>query len=90
VLIVEEGVGIRLAKIRLQATDGNIHVGHLPSGGVRLLSIDTDVIDVLLIRGTPYRIFKPYGSSIIFLFLPYLVIYSAKIAIFIHSTKLWG
>ena len=48
VLIIKEGIGITLAKIGPQATNGYIHMGHLPSGGIRLLTIDTDVINILL------------------------------------------
>ena len=48
VLIVKERVGIALAKIGLQATNGYIHVGHLPSGGIRLLTIDADIVNVFM------------------------------------------
>ena len=82
-LIIKEGVGIALAKIGLQATNGYVHVCHLPSGGIRLKLV-ADVFQkyqsehnsfILIgiqnttqfICCTPYRIFKTYGSSIIFL-----------------------
>ena len=46
VAVVEEGVGAELAQVGLNATDGQIHLGHLPGGGVGVLSKDGNLVDV--------------------------------------------
>ena len=47
VLVVEERIGIR-TKIAFQATDGKVHVAHLPRIGVGFLTVDGDVMEFLL------------------------------------------
>ena len=50
-LVVEEGVSIRLTKVGLQTTDGYVHVGHLPCRGVGFLSVNADMTQLLLMVG---------------------------------------
>ena len=44
--IVEEGVGVEFAQVRLNSPDGQIHLGHLPGGRVGVLTKDGNLIDV--------------------------------------------
>ena len=46
VAVVEEGVGAELAQVGLNAPDGQVHLGHLPGGGVGVLPIDGNLVDV--------------------------------------------
>ena len=44
--VVEEGVGVVLPQVGLDAPDGEVHLRHLPRRGVRILAVDRDVVDV--------------------------------------------
>src|SRR5699024_4232093 len=44
--VVQEGVGGVLAQVRLDAADGKVHLGQLPGGGVGVLAVYRDVVDV--------------------------------------------
>ena len=46
VAVVEEGVGVVLPQVGLDAPDGEVHLRHLPRRGVRILAVDRDVVDV--------------------------------------------
>lgn len=46
VTIVEEGVGVILAQVGLDASDGEVHLGQLPGGGVGVLPENGDPVDV--------------------------------------------
>ena len=44
--VIEEGIGVELAKIRIDTTDGQVHRSHLPGGGIAFLAINRDVVDI--------------------------------------------
>ena len=46
VLVVQEGIRRILAQIRLNAADGKVHLGQLPGGGVGILAIDRDILNI--------------------------------------------
>ena len=46
VAVVEEGVGVVLPQVGLDAPDGEVHLRHLPRRGVRILAVNRDVVDV--------------------------------------------
>ena len=46
VQVVQEGVGSVLAQVRFDASDGKVHLGQLPGGGVGVLAVHRDVVDV--------------------------------------------
>ena len=48
-LVIIECVGKDIAQVRIQATDGKVHVRHLPSIWVGLLTVDTDLAQVPLV-----------------------------------------
>ena len=48
VLVVEEGVGVAVAQIGLDATNGEVHHRHLACVGVDFLTKDAEVLDVAL------------------------------------------
>ncbi len=47
-LVLEESVGKNIAQVRIQATDGKVHVRHLPRIRVCLLTVDTNTAQVSL------------------------------------------
>ena len=49
VQVIEERIGVLLAQVRVDAPDGEVHGRHLPRGGVALLAVDRQVIDVALV-----------------------------------------
>src|SRR5690606_34302651 len=49
VLVVQEGVGVFLAEVEVDAPDGHVHGGQLPGGRVGLLAVHGDVL--LLLAG---------------------------------------
>ena len=49
VLVIIECVGKDIAQVRIQATDGKVHVRHLPRIRVCLLTIDTNLAQVSLV-----------------------------------------
>lgn len=49
VAVVEEGVGVELSQVGLDAPDGEVHLRHLPSCRIGILPIDGDVVDVALV-----------------------------------------
>ena len=44
--VVEEGVGVKLAQVRLNSSDGQVHLRHLPGGGVGVLTEYGNPVDV--------------------------------------------
>ena len=48
VTVVEESVSVAVAQIGLDASDGEVHHGHLAGVGVDFLSEDAEVLDVAL------------------------------------------
>ena len=42
----QEGVGGILAQVRFDAADGKVHLGQLPGGGVGVLAIDRDILNI--------------------------------------------
>ena len=44
--VVEEGIGAELAQVSLNPPDGQVHLGHLPGGGVGVLAKDGNPVDV--------------------------------------------
>ena len=46
VAVVKEGVGTEFAQVGLNAPDGQVHLGHLPGGGVGVLAKDGNPVDV--------------------------------------------
>ena len=44
--IIEEGIRVVAAKVGFDATDGKVHLRHLPCGRVRVLSKHRNVVDV--------------------------------------------
>ena len=49
VLVIIECVGKNIAQVRIQATDGKVHVRHLPRIRVCLLTVDTNLAQVSLV-----------------------------------------
>lgn len=45
VAVLEERVGVVGAEVRLDAADSEVHLRHLPGGGVGVLTVDRDVVD---------------------------------------------
>ncbi len=45
-LVVEERVGVGLAQVGFEATDGDVHVRHLPRARIGFLSVDRDALQV--------------------------------------------
>ena len=46
VAIVKKGIGVISAQVGVNAPDGQVHLRHLPGGGVGILPIDRNIIDV--------------------------------------------
>ena len=46
--VVEEGVGVAVAQVGLNATDGEVHHGHLAGVGVDFLTENAEILDVTL------------------------------------------
>ena len=46
VAVVEEGIGVEFAQIRLDSPDGQVHLCHLPGGGVGVLSKYRNLVNV--------------------------------------------
>ena len=44
--IIEESVGIELAKVSFNSANSQIHVSELPCGRVRILTIHRNIVDV--------------------------------------------
>ena len=44
--IIEESVCVEFAQVGFDATDGQVHLSHFPSGGVGVLAKDGNLIDV--------------------------------------------
>ena len=48
VLVIAKRVAPAFAKVSFEATDGKVHVRHLPCVGVELLSVDSHIAEVAL------------------------------------------
>ena len=46
VAVVEEGIGVILSEVGLDATNSQVHLRHLPGCRVRVLTIDRDLVDI--------------------------------------------
>ena len=49
VAVVEKGVGVVLPEVGLDTPDGEVHLCHFPRGGVAVLPVDRDAVDVSLV-----------------------------------------
>ena len=48
-LVVQEGIGVLLAEVEVDAPDGHVHGGQIPGGGIGFLAVHGDVL--LLLAG---------------------------------------
>ena len=44
--VVEEGIGVELSQVSLNSPNCQVHLGHLPGGGVGVLTEDGNFVDV--------------------------------------------
>ena len=53
--IIEESIRVIAAEVRFDTTDGEIHLCHLPRGGVGILSEHRNVVDVTAVVFNEFR-----------------------------------
>ena len=62
--VVEEGVGAELTQVSINAPDGQIHLGQFPCGGVGVLPIDRNAVDVpAVVFDKPRRLDKHAAAA---------------------------